>query len=304
MVRKLAFTLILLSMGLAACQPAAPAGTSGGQLKVVATYSVLGDLVRNVGGDKIQLRTLVRPGQDTHTYEPTPTDASALAEAALVFENGLEFEKWLDKLYTASGSQASRIVVTKGIEPLTLVVGDDIGETDPHVWHDVANTSRMVEAIRDALKQADPANAQTYETNAQAYLTQLKDLDNWVVQQVKAVPEGRRKLVTNHDSLGYFAKRYGFEILGALLPTSTEGASPSAQEMAALAETLKASGVPAVFAENVSSNSLLNQVAAEAGVKVVESLYTDALGPAGSDGETYLKMMRYNVNIIVTALSQ
>lgn len=304
MIRKLAFTLILLSMGLAACQPAAPAGTSGGQLKVVATYSVLGDLVRNVGGDKIQLRTLVGPGQDTHTYEPTPADARALAEAALVFENGLGFEKWLDKLYTASGSQAPRIVVTKGIEPLTLVVGDEIGETDPHVWHDVANTSRMVEAIRDALKQADPANAQIYEANAQVYLTQLKDLDNWVVQQVKAVPEGRRKLVTNHDSLGYFAKRYGFEILGTILPTSTEGASPSAQEMAALAGALKASGVPVVFAEKVSSNSLLNQVAAEAGVKVVESLYTDALGPAGSEGETYLKMMRYNVTTIVTALSQ
>lgn len=304
MIRKLASTLIILAVGLAACQPAAPGGASGGQLKVVATYSILGDLVRNVGGDKIQLRTLVGPGQDTHTYEPTPTDASALAEAALIFGNGLAFEKWLDKLYDASGSKAPRIVVTKGIEPLTLVVGDDIGETDPHVWHDVANTIRMVEAIRDALKQADPANAQIYETNAQAYLMQLKDLDNWVVQQVKAVPEGRRKLVTNHDSLGYFARRYGFAILGTLLPTSTEGASPSAQEMATLAGALKASGVPAVFAENVSSNALLNQVAAEAGVKVVESLYTDALGPAGSDGETYLKMMRYNVNIIVTALSQ
>jgi ABC-type Zn uptake system ZnuABC Zn-binding protein ZnuA len=160
----------------------------------------------------------------------------------------------------------------------------------------------MVKNIRDALAKADPANAATYQANADAYLTQLQELDAWVFAQVKAVPEARRKLVTTHDTFGYFAARYGFEVVGTILPTSTEGASPSAKELAALIEAVKAQGVPAVFAENVSSNALLNQVAAEAGVKVVASLYTDALGPSGSEGETYEKMVRYNVTTIVNAL--
>jgi len=300
--RFLCATLSILGLLAAACGTVARPPTPGGKLQVVATFSVLGDLVHNVGGDKIQLHILVGSGQDTHTYEPTPADGSALADTALVFENGLEFEKWLDKLYDASGSKAPRIVVTKGLEPLTLAVGDEIGETDPHAWHDVANVIHMVEAIRDALKQADPANAQAYEENAQAYLAQLRELDNWVAQQVKAVPEAHRKLVTNHDTFGYFARRYGFEILGTILPTSTEGASPSAQQMAQLVEALKASGVPAVFAETVSSNALLDQVATEAGVKVIASLYTDALGPPGSEGDTYVKMVRYNVTTVVNAL--
>jgi zinc/manganese transport system substrate-binding protein len=302
-MRRFFFALLILVMTLPAACGAVPASvTTSGKLKVVATFSVLGDLVHNVGGDRIQLHILVGAGRDTHTYEPTPADAGALAEAALVFENGLEFEKWLDKLYAASGSKAPRIVVTQGLEPLTLVVGDEMGATDPHAWHDVANVIHMVEAIRDALKQADPANAQAYDANAQAYLAQLRELDNWVVQQVKAVPKARRKLVTTHDTFGYFARRYGFEILGTILPTSTEGASPSAQQMARLVEALKASGAPAVFAENVSSNALLDQVAAEAGVKVIASLYTDALGLPGSEGDTYVKMVRYNVTTIVNAL--
>ncbi len=295
-------SLVILSLLAAACGAVTRPPTPGGKLQVVATFSVVGDLVHNVGEDKIQLHTLVGAGQDLHTYEPTPADGSALADAALVFENGLEFEKWLDKLYDASGSKAPRIVVTKGLEPLTLAAGEEMGTTDPHAWHDVANAIHMVEAIRDALQQADPANAQAYGTNAQAYLAQLGELDAWVVQQVQTVPAARRKLVTNHDTLGYFAKRYGFEILGTLLPTSTEGASPSAQQMAHLVEALKAAGAPAVFAENVSSNALLNQVATEAGVKVTASLYTDALGLPGSEGDTYMKMVRYNVTTIVNAL--
>jgi len=301
-MRRFLASLLICSWLLTACQAMLPSQTSG-KLKVVATFSVLGDFVRNVGGDHIELTTLVGPGVDTHTYEPTPTDSVALAEAKLVFENGLGFEKWLAKLYTASDSTATRVVVTKSVQPRILAVGEEQGKTDPHAWHDVANAESMVEAIRATLVQADPANAQAYQTNAQAYLAQLKELDGWIVQQVKTLPAERRKLVTTHDTFGYFSQRYGFEILGTLLPTSTEGASPSAQEMTRLVETLKTSGVPAVFAENVSSNALLNQVAAEAGVKVVATLYTDALGPPGSEGDTYLKMERFNVTTMVEALS-
>jgi zinc/manganese transport system substrate-binding protein len=300
-MRRFLISLIIVSWLLTACQAVLPSQT-GNKLKVVATFSVLGDFVQNVGGDRIELTTLVGPGVDTHTYEPTPADSAALADARLVFENGLGFETWLDKLYTASDSKSARVVVTKAVKPRVLTEGDEQGETDPHAWHDVTNAISMVEAIREALVQADPTNAQAYQTNAQAYLEQLQELNAWVKQQVTTLPAERRKLVTTHDTFGYFAQQYGFEILGTLLPTSTEGASPSAQEIAALVEKVKAAGVPAVFSENVSSNALLKQVADEAGVKVIVSLYTDALGEPGSQGDTYLRMERFNVATIVEAL--
>ena len=302
MRRDLATWLAVLSLLATACGAVSRPVVPSKQLKVVATFSVIGDFARNVGGDLIELATLAGPGQDTHTFEPNPGSAQSLAEAALVLENGLSFETWLDDLYEASGSRAKRVVVTHGIVARTATEGEEAGETDPHVWHDVANAIQMVKNIRDAFALADPAHAAIYQANADVYLNQLQELDGWVAAQVERVPENRRKLVTTHDTFGYFAQRYGFEVLGSILPTSTEGASPSAQELAALVEMVKAAGVPAVFAENVSSNSLINQVAAEAGVKVVGSLYTDALGPAGSDGDTYLKMVQFNVTRIVAAL--
>ncbi len=302
MRRLLCVTLSILGLLAAACGAVARPPTPGGKLHVVATFSVIADLVRNVGGDRAEVTTLVGPGRDTHTFEPSPAEAKTLSGATLIFEDGLGFETWLDDLYQASGSRATRVVVTDGIEPRTASEGDEAGQPDPHVWHSVPNAVQMVKNIREALAEADPANAAAYETNANTYLAQLQDLEGWVLTQVKTVPEARRKLVTTHDTFGYFAARYGFEVVGAVLPTSTEGASPSAQQMAQLVEALKASGVPAVFAENVSSNALLDQVATEAGVKVIASLYTDALGPPGSEGDTYVKMMRYNVATIVNAL--
>lgn len=302
MRRFLFATLLTLSLLSAACSVAPLPTAPGRRLKVVATFSVIGDLARNVGGDDMDIATLVGPGQDTHTFEPSPADGRALAEADLVLENGLGFETWLDDLFTSAGSEAARVAVTEGITPRIAAEGDEAGQTDPHVWHSVASAIQMVKNIRDALAQVDPANAAAYQANADQTLTALQTLDTWVFAQVKAVPEDHRKLVTTHDTFGYFAERYGFEVVGTILPTTTEGASPSAQALAALVEAVRAQGVPAVFAENVSSNALLNQVAAEAGVKVIASLYTDALGPPGSDGDTYVKMMRHNVTTIVAAL--
>lgn len=299
MLRKSFFFLTLAALVLASC--AAPTSTSN-RLKVVATFSVLGDLVQNIGGDKVDVYTLVSPGLDTHTFEPSPADSRTLTDAVLVVENGLGFETWLDDLYSASGSSAKRIVASQGIEPRTAE--DEGDDYDPHIWHSAANAIQMTKNIRDALITADPANQATYEANAEAYLKQLEDLDSWIFDEVAKLPESRRKLVTTHDTFGYFADRYGFQIIGTVLPTTTEGASPSAQEIATLVNNLKASGVPAVFAENVSSNALLRQIADEAGLTIVASLYTDALGPAGSDGDTYLSMMRFNVSTIVTELSQ
>ncbi len=310
MPRKLLFSLILAALVLTACAAPNPAPASN-RFKVVATFSVLGDLVQNVGGDKVDVYVLVGSGLDTHTFEPSPTDSRALADAALVIENGLGFETWLDDLYAASGSGARRTALSQGIEPRTAGEEHDEpgaeaehNEYDPHIWHSAANVIQMTKNIRDALITADPVNKAAYEANADAYLKQLQELDDWIMTEVATLPDSRRQLVTTHDTFGYFADRYGFQVIGTVLPTTTEGASPSAQEIAALVEGVKAAGVPAVFAENVSSNALLRQIADEAGVTVVASLYTDSLGPAASDGDTYLSMMRSNVNTIVTELSK
>lgn len=305
-----AFLLAVLVL-LAACggsQPGkAAASSTSEKLKVVATFSILGDLVQNVGGDKIELYTLVGPGSDTHTFEPSPSDSVALVEAKLIFENGFGLETWLDKLYTASDSQAKRVVMTEGLEPITMTESDheEHGELDPHVWHDVANVIQEVEVIRDALAEADPASAKTYRANAAAYLDQLKELDAWVAAEVEKLPEDRRKLVTSHDTFGYFARRYDFEVVGSGLGSiSTEAGDPTAAAVVSLIEEVKAAGVPVIFAENVSNPKLMDQIAAEAGVTLGPPLYTDALTEPGRDGDTYIKMMRHNVTILVTALSQ
>lgn len=183
--------------------------------------------------------------------------------------------------------------------------GHHHGEFDPHVWHDVANAMLMVEAIRDALSAADPDNADIYATNADAYLAELTELDGWVTEQVERIPAERRKMVTAHDTFGYFAARYGFEVVGtALASFSTEAADPSAGELAELIETIQAEGVPALFAENVSNPDLIERIAQETGTTIGAPLYTDALGTAGTDGATYIDMIRYNVTAIVTALSE
>jgi ABC-type Zn uptake system ZnuABC Zn-binding protein ZnuA len=339
-------TLLLAALVLlGACGRSQPdkaaASSTSEKLKVVATFSILGDLVQNVGGDKIELYILVGPGSDTHTFEPSPSDSVALVEAKLIFENGLGLETWLDKLYTASGSQAKRVIVTEGIRSIPMTAGehehdeqtteveheehgDDEhaaegeqeehaevegrgyvhGEFDPHVWHDVANVIREVEVIRDALAEVDPASAKTYQANAEAYLDQLKELETWVVGEVEKLPKERRKLVTSHDTFGYFARRYGFDVVGSGLGSTTEASDPSAAELVSLVEEIKGAGVPVIFAENVSNPRLMEQIAAEAGVTLGPALYTDALTEPGRDGETYIKMMRHNVTILVTALSQ
>lgn len=302
-------TFILLGISLSGCGGGEPAA-SDGRLQVVATDSILGDLTQNVGGEAIGLTTLVGPGSDTHTFEASPADTAALARADLVVEIGLGYEGWLDDLYAASESTAERVVVTEGLA--LLAAGEEHeqeeaehehGEYDPHVWHSVANAILMVRAIGDALAAADPANAATYQANADAYIAELQALDQWVFEQVATLPAERRKLVTSHDTLSYFAERYGFEMVGtALGSTSTETADPSAGAMAALVEAIRAAGVPAIFAEEVASSEVMQQIAAEAGVPLGPPLYSDALGEAGSEGDSYLKMMRYNVTAIVNTL--
>jgi ABC-type Zn uptake system ZnuABC Zn-binding protein ZnuA len=301
MLRRLLLVLLAAAL-LAACQ-SATAREPGDRLRVVATYSILGDIAQHVGGDKIALRTLVGPDGDAHTFEPSPADAAALAEAQLVLENGLDFETWLDKLYEASRSTAPRVVATEGIAPLTRLE-DGREELDPHVWHDVTLAIQMTRNVRDALVAADPANTAYYTASAEAYLTDLQALDIWTVLQVQSLPPSRRLLVTSHDALGYFVTRYGFKLVVAVLSSvSTEVAEPSAGDLAKMASAIRAVGVPAIFAENVHNPRIVARLAAEAGVAVAPPLYTDALGKPGSEGDTYVKMMRWNVSTIVGALN-
>ena len=293
--------LLVITTILTGCTTSTPASSiSDHKLAVVATFSILGDWLHTVGGDSIALTTLVGEGSDTHTFEPSPTDSVALSHAQLIVEIGVGYESWLDPLYQASNSKAERVIVSQGIQVRNLE-----SEVDPHLWHDVQNAIKMVETIRDALSTADSENAQSYNANADAYLQQLRELDQWIQVEVAKIPPEQRKLVTNHDTFGYFAARYGFELVGsALASASTETADPAAANLVALVERIKAERVPAIFAENVSNPELLERIAQEAGVTLAPPLYTDALGEPGSDSDTYIKMMRYNVTTIVTALSQ
>ncbi len=336
---------LVLALGLVAGL-ARPAAAQAEPLRVVATTSIIGDLVANVGGDGVDITLLVSTGGDSHTFEPTPADADALASADLVFENGLGLEPWLDDVYEASGSTATRVVVTSGVTPLPAGghdhaegdehdhahegestpagagdgpdhadgAGDDHGHGaedehdhgafDPHVWFDVANARLMVGAIRDALVAAAPDATASFETNAAAYDTELAELDAWVVERTQSLPEEARRLVTSHDTFRYFADRYGFEIIGtALGSVTTESSDPSAAEIAGLVDAIEDAGVAAIFPENVSDPGLLEQIASEAGVTVGPPLYTDALGDPDGEAGTYIDLITYDVEAIVTALA-
>jgi zinc/manganese transport system substrate-binding protein len=275
-------------------------------------------LVKNVGGEAVEVTTLIGPGVDAHTYDPAPADLVVLTKADVIFENGLGFEPWLDRFFASAQPSGARVVVTEGITPREAGAdahegevqledeagADEHGQFDPHVWHDVANVIVMVGNIRDALVAADPGRAELYEANAAAYIAELEALDASIREQVGTLPEERRKLITSHDTFGYFADAYGFEVLGtALGSVSTEAGDPSARDIATLITQIAEAGVPAIFAENVANPDLMESLASEAGVSLAPSLYTDALGPPGSPGETYVGMMQSNVTTIVDALS-
>lgn len=284
-------------------------------LPVLATFSIVGDVVRNVGGDVIALDVLVGPDGDAHTFEPSPSDIAKIADATLIFENGVDFEQWLDDVYASSDSSATRVAVADGLTLLDIeglaqedeedhAEGEDGEgrEQDPHVWHDVENVIAEAAIVRDALAAADPAHAATYAANADAYLAQLTELEAFVTAEVEKLPSERRKIVTSHDALSYLAA-CGFEMVGTALGSlSTETADPSGGEIADLVEEIKAVGVPAIFAENIEGTDLMQQIADDAGVALAPPIFTDALGQPDSQGATYLDMVRYNITTIVTAL--
>lgn len=296
-VTRLTLILLLGSLiGACGSTPATNGDRGGGAVTInaVATTSIIGDLVQNVGGTRVNVYTILGPGVDSHTYSPTPRDAQAVASSQILFENGLGLEGWLEKLLQNAGGSRATVITSNGLTP--------INGGDPHMWFDVQRTIRYVENIRDGLKQVDAAGAGAYDSNAAAYIAQLKQLDAELVTQFATIPPERRKLVTNHDTFGYLATRYGFVIVGNVFQSISTDQEPSAQQIATLVKQIKAQNVPAIFTENIVNPRLAEQVGAEAGVKVVSALYTDALGAPGSPGDTYLKLMRYDAQQIVGAL--
>ena len=261
--------------------------------RAVATFSILGDLVRKVGGERLDLATLVGPNGDVHVYAPTPADAKAIAAADIVFVNGLGLEGWVDRLIAASGTHAAIVVASQGVKPRGGATGRDRAETDPHAWQSVANAEIYVGNIRDALIAADPASEDVYRANATSYLAALEMLDAEIKTAIEAVPVARRKVITTHTAFGYFGDAYGIEFI-APEGLSTD-ADPSARDIARLIEQIRREKIPAVFIENVTDPRLLQRIAAETGARIGGTLYSDALSAPDGPAATYIDMMRSNV---------
>jgi len=267
------------------------------RLNVVASFSIPGDFVRNVGGDRVEVTTLVGPNADVHVYTPAPVDAKTIADAKLVVVNGLGLEGWLPRLVQSAGGKAAIIVASNGITPLKLG-----SQADPHAWQSVANAKIYVANIRDALAAADPADAAVFRANAEHYLAELDALDAEVRAAVAKIPPERRKVISTHNAFGYFAQAYGIAFIAPVgVSTETE---PSARDIAQIIGQIKQAKIPAVFLENMSDDRLIGRIAAESGATVGGTLFSDALTGEKGDAPTYIAMVRHNINALTSALDR
>jgi len=271
------------------------------QIKSVATTTQVGDFVKNVAGNRVELVTILKPGVDAHDYEPTSDDSKALAAAQIIFTNGVGLESWLDKTIKNSGTKGVQIVTSDGLKPRPGN-SDEEKEGDPHIWFSTENAKKMVDNIAAGLTKIDTAGKDIYEANAKTYKAQIDDMAKQVKILIDTIPTDRRKLVTNHDAFGYFADQFGIKIVGSVIPSFDSTAEPSAQELKELVDKVKAQKVPAIFTESSINPKLAEQISKEARVKIYSNLYGDTLGEAGSDGDTYIKMMLANANNIAGGL--
>jgi zinc/manganese transport system substrate-binding protein len=287
------FQLWLICLALATSAPNARAQD---RMNVVASFSILGDFVRNVGGDRVSITTLVGPNGDVHVYTPAPADAKKIADARLVFVNGLGLEGWLPRLVQSSASKALIVTATDGIVPRTIGAAPD-----PHAWQSVANAKIYVADIRNALVAADPADAEVFRTHAAGYLARLDALDRDVRETIAKIPADRRKVISGHRAFGYFAAAYGIEFI-APLGVSTES-EPSARDIAGIISQIKASKIPAVFLENISDDRLIQRISAETGARIGGTLFSDSLSDEKGAAPTYIDMVRHNIKALASALA-
>jgi zinc/manganese transport system substrate-binding protein len=265
------------------------------RLNVVASFSILGDLVRNVGGDRVNVTTLVGPNSDVHVYAPAPADAKKIADAKLVIVNGFGLEGWLPRLVQSSGNKAVIAIATEGIAPLKRG-----SNADPHAWQSVINAKTYVANIRAALSAAEPVDAEVFRANTDAYLAKLDELEREVREAIAQIPPERRKVISTHNAFGYFAAAYGIEFI-APLGVSTESEA-SARDIARIITQVRSAKIPAVFLENVSDPRLIRRISAETGAKVGGTLYSDSLTAEKGDAPTYIEMVRHNIKALTSAL--
>lgn len=313
------FAFLIVSLFLLS----APATAQEKPLRVVASFSILADIARNVGGPDVEVTALVGPDADAHAFEPTPQDIKTVAGADLVIVNGLGFEGWMDRLAQASGRKDTPIVASQGIEPATMAAeehdhghkneaeahedheeredheGHDV-VTDPHAWQDIANVRTYIRNIEKAFAASRPALKDAFKTRADAYDAQLAELDIWIHDTYKQIPAGQRKVITSHDAFGYYGHAYGVTFL-APEGLSTES-EPTAADVARLSDRIKAEGIRAVFIENMTNGKLVTQLAKDTGANVGGTLYADALSGPDGPAPTYIGMMLHNTGLIAAGL--
>lgn len=284
-----------LALWFAALMLAAPA--AAGKIKVVASFSILGDMTSRIAGDRVELKTLVGPDGDAHVFEPTPADARAVSQARIFVVNGLNYEPWAGRLIKSTRSRAKVVVAAADITPLPFGAG-----VDPHAWQDARNAIAYVQTITHALVAGDAPNAAFYKANAVTYMAELRWLDAGIMASFASIPRAARRVITTHDAFAYFGRAYMVEFI-APLGTSTE-AQVSAKGVAALISQVKREKISAVFVENVSDPRLIEQIARETGVKVGGKLYSDALSAKGGAAPTYVALMRHNAKLLTGAMAQ
>jgi zinc/manganese transport system substrate-binding protein/manganese/iron transport system substrate-binding protein len=290
----ISFALVLGAMTACTSSGTIPPDTS---VRVVATTTVFADLVGQVGGAEVSVRSLVPAGGEPHTFDPRPSDVIAFADADLVVLNGLGLDDWVVELVGEAGSDA--VVVHLGEDlPGAVYIQDESGGLNPHLWLNVAYARSYLDRIAEALADVDPHGAGGYRQRATAYAAELDELDTYAREQLAAIPAGQRRIVSFHDAFPYFAAAYGLEVVGTVV--SAPGQDPSAGQVAALIDAIRESGARAILSEAQFPSELAEQIAAETGATVIADLYTDSLGEA--PGDTYLGMVRWDVNRIVDAL--
>ncbi|PSF38301.1 metal ABC transporter substrate-binding protein [Aphanothece hegewaldii CCALA 016] len=319
-MKTIPITFLALTLGLNSCStPNQTASNSENVQKpsVIASYSVLCNLTETIAQDTVNLKCLIPPAQDPHTYQPTPSDSKAISEAQLVLYGGYQFEPQIIELVQAANTPTPKIAVSEQAVPKPIMAvhehaheqeqtkeehKEGESEPDPHVWHDVKNVIAMTEIVRSQLATLNPSQAQVYDQNAKAYTEKLQNLDNWVKAQIATIPEQQRTLITTHDALGYYINAYGLTGSEALQGMSTEE-TPTASRVKELVGTIKQTKVPTLFAEITANNKVIENVAREANVKIADQeLYADSLGEKGSPTGTYVGMIENNTCAIVNGL--
>ncbi len=320
-MKKIINSIIVLTLlavlFLAACgsAPSNDSAAEGDSINVLTSTTFLADITQNVAGDRLTVDSLLPIGADPHAYQAAPADVAKISESELLILNGVEYEHFIESLLENAGGERIIVEATTGLEVRQIeehegedhaaeaesAEGHDHEAGDPHMWLDPNLVITYVENIRKGLSEADPAGAETYKVNADAYIAQLKDLNKWIVTQVNSIPADRRLLVTNHEAMGYFAERYGFEVTGSVIPSFSSNAAPSAQEIAGLIDEIKKLGAPAIFLDTADNNVLAQQIADETGVMIVDDLHLESLTD-GAPAPTYIDMMKHNVSKITEAL--